>query len=89
MAIEISKMPCLKHTIMFCWFAKGMNKYVEMDEHVRFAQLLENDAGPVIIINMFYVKPEDGNSLIEVRGADAAFFKKHVMLVHPILDIIF
>jgi heme-degrading monooxygenase HmoA len=53
-----------------------MDKYVELDEHVKFAQQWEEDVSPFILINIFHVKPEDGDRLIEAWGADAAFFKQ-------------
>ncbi len=53
-----------------------MDKYVELDEYVKFAQRWEEDVSPVILINIFHVKPEDGDRLIEAWGAAAAFFKQ-------------
>ena len=53
-----------------------MDKYEELDEHVKFAQQWEEDVSHVILINIFHVKPEDGDRLIEAWGADAAFFKQ-------------
>jgi hypothetical protein len=42
-----------------------MDKYTELDEYVKFAQQWEEDVSPVILINIFHVKPEDGDRLIE------------------------
>ena|SRR6266545_5816365 len=46
-----------------------MIKLTEMDETVTLQQQLGQEVGPVILINMFTVKPEDAEQLL------AAFFK--------------
>ena len=51
-------------------------KFAELDEHVKFVQQWEENESPVILINIFHVKPEDGDRLIEAWTADAAFFKQ-------------
>jgi heme-degrading monooxygenase HmoA len=53
-----------------------MVKFVELDKKVKLAQQMEEDIGPVILINTFHVKPEDTDQLIEAWAADAAFFKQ-------------
>jgi heme-degrading monooxygenase HmoA len=55
---------------------KGVDKYAELYEHVKFAQQWEEDGGPVILINIFHVKPEHGDKSIEAWAADAAYFKQ-------------
>jgi hypothetical protein len=52
-----------------------MDKCAELDEHVKFAQQWEEDVSPVILINIFHVKPEDGDRLIEAWGYKEAFNK--------------
>jgi heme-degrading monooxygenase HmoA len=55
-----------------------MVKLVELDEQVKLAQQMEEDVGPVILINTFHVKPEDADNLIEAWASDAAFFKQQL-----------
>ena len=52
-----------------------MIKLTEMDETVTLQQQLGQEVGPVILINMFTVKPEDAEQLLAAWAADAAFFK--------------
>jgi heme-degrading monooxygenase HmoA len=48
----------------------------EMDDHVTYLQQLQEDAGPVVLINQFNVAPEDATRFIEVWTDDAAFMKQ-------------
>jgi hypothetical protein len=41
---------------------QAMVKLVELDEQVKLAQQMEEDVGPVILINTFHVKPEDADN---------------------------
>src|SRR5262249_1353767 len=51
-------------------------KLREMDEHVNYLQQLQQDAGPVVLINEFNVPPEDVDRFLEVWADDAAFMKR-------------
>ena len=42
-----------------------MVKIVEMDESVTLKAQLEEDVGPVILLNKFTVKPEDTDEVLE------------------------
>jgi heme-degrading monooxygenase HmoA len=47
----------------------------EMDERVTYLQQLQEDDGPVVLINQFTVAPEEADRFLEVWAADAAFMK--------------
>ena len=47
-----------------------------MDEKVTLSDQMEENAGPVILINKFNVKSEDVDQLIKAWAADAAYFKQ-------------
>jgi len=51
-------------------------KLIEMDEMVTLQQQLDQEIGPVILINKFNVKPEEVDQLLAAWTADAAFFKR-------------
>lgn len=53
-----------------------MVKSVEMDEKVPFFKQLEEDVGPVILINKFNVSPEDVDQFLKLWAAPAAIAKK-------------
>jgi heme-degrading monooxygenase HmoA len=48
----------------------------ELDERVTYMQQLGEDTGPVVLINVFNVAPEDAERLLEVWTDDAAFMKR-------------
>ena len=48
----------------------------EMDEQTTYRQQLEQDNGPVVLINQFTVAPEDAQHFLEVWADDAAFMKQ-------------
>jgi heme-degrading monooxygenase HmoA len=48
----------------------------EMDEQVTYVQQLQGEEGPVVLINVFHVAPEDAERLVEVWADDAAFMKQ-------------
>ena len=48
----------------------------EMDDHVGYLKQLEQDTGPVVLINEFNVSREDVARFLEVWGEDAAFMKQ-------------
>jgi quinol monooxygenase YgiN len=53
-----------------------MVKIVEMDEHVKLEEQLDEDVGSVILLNKFNVDPEDVDEFMKRWAADAAAFKK-------------
>ena len=48
----------------------------EMDERVTYPQQLQQDTGPIVLINQFNVAPEDADRLMEVWAEDAAYMKQ-------------
>ena len=48
----------------------------EMDERVSYMQQLQQETGPVVLINTFAVPPEDADRLLQVWAEDAAFMKQ-------------
>ena len=48
----------------------------EMDEHTTYREQLQEDDGPVVLINQFNVPPEDADRFLEVWADDAAFMKQ-------------
>ncbi|MDQ3839723.1 MAG: antibiotic biosynthesis monooxygenase [Thermoproteota archaeon] len=53
-----------------------MIRFTEMDENVTLSAQMEENVGPVILINKFNVKPEDTDQLLKAWTADAAYFKQ-------------
>lgn len=53
-----------------------MVKLTEMDDSVTLQQQLMTEAGPVILINQFKVKPEEADQLIAAWRQDALFLKQ-------------
>ncbi len=51
-------------------------KLAEMDERVSYMQQLQQETGPVVLINTFTVPPEDADRLLQVWAEDAAFMKQ-------------
>ena len=51
-------------------------KLAEMDERVSYMQQLQQETGPVVLINTFTVSPEDADHLLQVWTEDAAFMKQ-------------
>jgi heme-degrading monooxygenase HmoA len=47
----------------------------EMDEHTTYMQQLQQDTGPVVLINQFNVAPDDVEQFLDVWADDAAFMK--------------
>jgi heme-degrading monooxygenase HmoA len=50
-------------------------KLREMDERTTYMQQLQEDSGPVVLMNQFNVAPEDVERFLEVWADDAAFMK--------------
>ena len=53
-----------------------MVKIVEMDESVTLKAQLEEDVGPVILLNKFTVKPEDTDEFLNVFSDTTEMFKQ-------------
>ncbi len=51
-------------------------KLAEMDDRVTYVQQLQQETGPVVLINTFTVAPEDAERLLGVWAEDAAFMKR-------------
>jgi heme-degrading monooxygenase HmoA len=51
-------------------------KLREMDERITYIQQLQENGGPVVLINQFNVAPEDAERLLEAWADDAAFMKQ-------------
>ena len=51
-------------------------KLAEMDPRVTFAQQLQQQTGPVVLVNTFTVAPEDAERLLAAWAEDAAFMKR-------------
>jgi heme-degrading monooxygenase HmoA len=51
-------------------------KFVEMDETVTIFTQLEQNKGPVILINKFNVKPEEGDQFLKAWADHSAYFKQ-------------
>lgn len=47
-----------------------------MDERVTYLQQLQQDTGPVVLINQFNVAPGDSARLRDVWADDAAFMRR-------------
>ncbi|HEX2306423.1 MAG TPA: antibiotic biosynthesis monooxygenase family protein [Nitrososphaeraceae archaeon] len=52
-----------------------MTKFVEADEHVKLSEQLEENVGPIVLINRFNVKPEEADQLLKAWEKDATYFK--------------
>jgi heme-degrading monooxygenase HmoA len=48
----------------------------EMDEQVTYMEQLRAGKGPITLINVFNVAPEDAERLLEVWAEDAGFMKR-------------
>jgi heme-degrading monooxygenase HmoA len=53
-----------------------MMRFREMDERVTYLQQLQEEAGPIVLINEFNVAPEDTERFLEVWADDAAYMKQ-------------
>jgi quinol monooxygenase YgiN len=52
-----------------------MAKVIEADEHVILSEQLEENVGPIILINKFNVKPEEADQFLKAWEKDATYFK--------------
>jgi quinol monooxygenase YgiN len=48
----------------------------EMDERVTYMQQLQQEGGPVVLVNVFNVAPEDADRFLEAWAYDAEFMKQ-------------
>jgi heme-degrading monooxygenase HmoA len=48
----------------------------EMDERIIYAKQLQEDTGPIVLINQFTVAPEDAERLLAAWAEDAAYMKQ-------------
>jgi heme-degrading monooxygenase HmoA len=48
----------------------------ELDAEVTYAQQLQEDRGPVVLINVFNLEPEDVDRFLEVWADDAAYMER-------------
>jgi quinol monooxygenase YgiN len=53
-----------------------MVKIVEMDETITLEKQLEEDVGPVILINKFNLNPQDVNQFLKAWTSDAEIMKQ-------------
>ena len=53
-----------------------MPHFAEMDRTVTLADQLEDDGGPVVLVNTFVVSLEDADRLVDVWAIDAAIMKR-------------
>jgi heme-degrading monooxygenase HmoA len=53
----------------------------EMDERVTYLQQLQEEDGPVVLINQFIVAPEDTGRFVEAWADDASFMKQQPGLI--------
>ena len=52
-----------------------MPKLVEMDDKVALFAQMEEEGGPVFLMNKFNVAPEEAEQLVQAWAEDAAFMK--------------
>jgi quinol monooxygenase YgiN len=52
-----------------------MAKFIETEDRVTFSKQLEENVGPIILINRFNVKPEEADQLVKAWQKDATYFK--------------
>jgi quinol monooxygenase YgiN len=54
---------------------RDMAKFVELDEHIKFSEQLEETVGPIIEIIKFNVKPEEADQFLKAWEKDAIYYK--------------
>jgi quinol monooxygenase YgiN len=52
-----------------------MATVVETDEHIKLSEQLEENVGPIVLINKFNVKPEKADQFLKAWEKDATYFK--------------
>jgi hypothetical protein len=63
-----------------------MAKLVEMDERVGIFTQMEEDVGPVILINKFSVDPKEFDQFLKGYAADSEKFKQQPGLISIAID---
>jgi len=53
-----------------------MVKLVEMEDRVTLQDQMQQEVGPVILINKFTVKPDEADQLLKAWAEDAAYMKR-------------
>jgi quinol monooxygenase YgiN len=53
-----------------------MAKFVEMDEKITLREQMEENIGPVILINKFNVEPDKLDDFLKAWADDASYFKR-------------
>jgi heme-degrading monooxygenase HmoA len=48
----------------------------EIDEQVTYAEQLQQETGPIVLVNQFNVAPEDAEGLLKAWADDAAWMKQ-------------
>lgn len=62
--------------MLFSFIDIDMAKLIEMDERVGIFEQMEDDVGPVILINKFSVDPDEFDQFIKGWAAEAKKFKE-------------
>jgi heme-degrading monooxygenase HmoA len=58
-----------------------MVKFVELDEKVKLAQQMDEDIGPVILINKFNVNPEEVDQFLKVFASTTEILKQQLRYI--------
>jgi hypothetical protein len=58
-------------------------KLREMDERVTYVQQLQQETGPVVLVNQFNVAPGDADRLLQAWADDAAFMRRRPASYRP------
>jgi heme-degrading monooxygenase HmoA len=51
-------------------------KLREVDERVTYREQLQEESGPIVLINQFNIPPDDVDQFLDVWADDAAFMKR-------------
>jgi len=51
-------------------------EFIELDKHVTLGEQLAQEIGPVVLVNIFHVAPEDADQLLKAWADDALYFKR-------------
>jgi quinol monooxygenase YgiN len=52
-----------------------MARIVEADEHVKLSEQLEENVGPIVLMDKFNVKPEEVDQFLKALEKNATYFK--------------
>lgn len=50
--------------------------FTELDKHVTIREQLQEGGGPVVLVNLFTVAPDEAEQLVAAWAEDAAFMKR-------------